>query len=162
MRFALLPAAVPSARRASESFEKGTMLVNRRTIHIEWGDCDPAGIVYFPRYFEYFDASTGTLFERAGLPKQEMIRKYALLGILLVEARANFLVASRFGDNVTVESCIPEWGRSSFSVRHQLFRGDVLAVEGFEKRVWTVRSADDPQKIYSQPIPREVQERFHV
>lgn len=137
------------------------MLVNRRTVHIEWGDCDPAGIVYFPRYFEYFDACTNALFERAGLPKQEMIRKYAILGIPLVEARASFLVASRFGDSVTVETTITDWGRSSFAVRHRLFRGEELAVEGFEKRVWTVRSAEDPQKIQSQPIPREVQERFH-
>lgn len=31
------------------------MLTNRRTVRIEWGDCDPAGIVYFPRYFAIFD-----------------------------------------------------------------------------------------------------------
>ena len=29
------------------------MLINRRTIRIEWGDCDPAGIVFYPRYFEW-------------------------------------------------------------------------------------------------------------
>ena len=28
------------------------MLINQRTVRIEWGDCDPGGIVYFPRYFE--------------------------------------------------------------------------------------------------------------
>ena len=53
------------------------MLVNKRTIHVEWGDCDPLGIVYFPRYFEFFDACTNALFERVGLPKQEMLRKMA-------------------------------------------------------------------------------------
>ena len=48
-------------------------LVSRRTVEIEWGDCDPAGIVYFPRYFEIFDASTAALFERAlGITKAEM------------------------------------------------------------------------------------------
>ena len=34
------------------------MLVNRRIVRIEWGDCDPAGIVFYPRYFAMFDAST--------------------------------------------------------------------------------------------------------
>ena len=29
------------------------MLINRRTIRIEWGDCDPACIVFYPRYFEW-------------------------------------------------------------------------------------------------------------
>ena len=51
------------------------MLTNRREIQIEWGDCDPFGIVFFPRYFEYFDACTNALFHRAlGIPKAEMLR----------------------------------------------------------------------------------------
>jgi|SRR5271168_2683215 len=136
------------------------MLVNRKRIQIEWGDCDPAGIVYFPRFFEYFDACTNALFERAGLPKHEMIEKYKILGIPLVEARATFIVPSSFGDRVEVESCVTEWGKSSFSVQHKLFRGEILAVEGFEKRVWTVRAAGEPKRIYGQAIPADVIEKF--
>ncbi len=41
------------------------MLTNSRKVRIEWGDCDPAGIIFYPRYFEIFDASTSALFERA-------------------------------------------------------------------------------------------------
>ena len=52
------------------------MLVNRKTIHIEFGDCDPAGIVYYPRYFAFFDAATFALFERAGIPKRTLIKDY--------------------------------------------------------------------------------------
>jgi 4-hydroxybenzoyl-CoA thioesterase len=136
------------------------MLVNKRTIHIEWGDCDPAGIVYFPRYYEYFDACTSALFERAGLPKQEMIEKYKILGIPLVETRSRYFVPTTFGDKVTVESRVTEWGRSSFSVEHKLFKGETLAVEGFEKRVWTVRVPGDPKRLRSEAIPREVVDRF--
>ena len=99
------------------------MLVNKRTIHIEWGDCDPLGIVYFPRYFEFFDACTNALFERAGLRKHEMLEKYKIGGIPLVESRARFLAPSSFGDTVVVESNITEWGKSSFSVHHRLVQG---------------------------------------
>ena len=42
------------------------MFSNRRKVHIEWGDCDAAGIVFYPRYFAMFDASTHHLFEAAG------------------------------------------------------------------------------------------------
>ena len=136
------------------------MLVNKRSIHIEWGDCDPLGIVYFPRYFEFFDACTNALFERAGLPKQEMLKKYAIAGIPLVESRARFLLPSSFGDTVVVESNITEWGKASFSVYHRLFKGEELAVEGFEKRVWVVHAAGEKNKIKSQAIPREVIEKF--
>jgi 4-hydroxybenzoyl-CoA thioesterase len=136
------------------------MLVNKRSIHIEWGDCDPLGIVYFPRYFEFFDACTNALFEHAGLPKQEMLKKYDIGGIPLVEARARFLLPSSFGDTVVVESKITEWGKASFSVYHRLFKAGELAVEGFEKRVWVVRAPGEKNKIKSQAIPREVIEKF--
>jgi len=39
---------------------------------------------------------------------------------------------------VTVESSITEFKRSSFNVHHRLLRGEELAVEGFETRVWTI------------------------
>jgi 4-hydroxybenzoyl-CoA thioesterase len=136
------------------------MLVNKRSIHVEWGDCDPLGIVYFPRYFEFFDACTAALFERAGFPKQEMLQKYAIAGIPLVESRARFLVPSSFGDTVVVESSVSEWGKSSFSVLHRLFRGDLLAVEGFEKRVWVIHAPGEKNKIKSRPIPREIIDKF--
>ena len=136
------------------------MLVNKRSIHIEWGDCDPLGIVYFPRYFEFFDACTNALFEHAGLPKQEMLKKYEIAGIPLVESRARFLLPSSFGDTVVVESNIAEWGKASFSVYHRLFKREELAVEGFEKRVWVVHAQREKNKIKSQAIPREVIERF--
>jgi len=136
------------------------MLSNNRTITIEWGDCDPAGIVYFPRYFEYFDACTTALFGRAGLHKPEMLKKYGLAGIPLVDAHARFLVPSSFGDRVEVESRISEFGKSSFSVEHKLFKSGTLAVEGFEKRVWTVFAPTEPRGLKGQPIPREVIEKF--
>jgi 4-hydroxybenzoyl-CoA thioesterase len=137
------------------------MLTNRREIQIEWGDCDPFGIVFFPRYFEYFDACTNALFHRAlGYPKAEMLRRFGIAGIPLVEASCNFKIPSSFGDIVTVESCVIKWGTSSFSLSHKLFRGDALAVEGFEKRVWTVREASQSCKVMSQAIPKEVIEKF--
>jgi 4-hydroxybenzoyl-CoA thioesterase len=136
------------------------MLVNKKTIQIEWGDCDPLGIVYFPRYFEFFDACTNALFEKAGWAKPELLKKFAIAGIPLVDARARFLEPSSFGDVVAVESKIVEWGRSSFSVEHKLFRGEKLAVEGFEKRVWTVRDSAVARGIRGEEIPREVRERF--
>jgi 4-hydroxybenzoyl-CoA thioesterase len=136
------------------------MLTNKRQIHIEWGDCDPLGIVYFPRYFEFFDACTNGLFERVGLPKPELLKKYRIAGIPLVDARARFITPSAFGDTVSVESRILEWGKSSFSVEHKLFRGEELAVEGFEKRVWIVKDGKVERGIRGEEIPREVKELF--
>jgi 4-hydroxybenzoyl-CoA thioesterase len=132
------------------------MLTVRRDIQIEWGDCDPAGIVFYPRYFAYFDACTAGLFAKAGLPKQEMIRRYDIVGIPMVDTRARFIVPSKFGDLVTVETRIKEFRRSSFDVEHRLLKGDVLAIEAWETRVWVGRHPEDPEKIKSRDIPAEI------
>jgi 4-hydroxybenzoyl-CoA thioesterase len=136
------------------------MLTNRKTIRIEWGDCDPAGIVYYPRYFAYFDNCTAALFEAAGLPKHKMLKAYGIVGIPMVNMRARFLAASRFGDDVVVESSILEWRQSSFDVQHQLFKGNAVAVECLETRVWAVRSKADPDTIEGQAVPGDVIARF--
>jgi 4-hydroxybenzoyl-CoA thioesterase len=141
------------------------MFVNRRAIRIEWGDCDPAGIVFFPRYFAYFDACTMSLFEAAGLPKQQMMKDYDFAGFPMVDTRARFLLPSRFGDDVEVESCITAWRRSSFDVRHRLYRPDGLempglAVEGFEARVWTGHDPDKPGGLRSRETPADIVRRF--
>lgn len=132
-----------------------------RTLRIEWGDCDPAGIVFYPRYFAFFDASTQRLFEHVlGLRMPEMITTYGIVGIPMVDTRARFLTPCAFGDDVTIESELTEFRRSSFDVRHRLLKADTLAVEGFETRVWVIRHPDDPKRIKAQPIPAEVMARF--
>lgn len=139
--------------------EKKT-IVGRKTITIEWGDCDPAQIAYFPRYFAYFDACTTALFKKAGLSKREMLKTYQIIGIPMVDVRASFMAPSRFSDTVIVESEVTEWRRSSFCVRHRLFNKKVLAVECFETRVWAARSALDEEKIESRLVPQEVIAKF--
>ena len=135
-------------------------LISRKTIHIEWGDCDPAQIVFYPRYLAYFDACTTALFKKAGLSKRQMLKTHQIVGIPLVDLRASFKAPSRFSDTVIVESEITEWRRSSFSVRHRLSNKGVLAVECFEVRVWAAASEADPERIESKPVPREIIEMF--
>jgi 4-hydroxybenzoyl-CoA thioesterase len=137
-----------------------TMLKSRKDIQIEWGDCDPAGIVFYPRYFAWFDACTAGHFAHAGLPKFQLLKTYDVVGIPMVETRAKFLLPSKFGDVVTVETRITEFRRSSFDVEHRLLKQGVLAVEAFETRVWAGRHPDDPQRIKGRPVPEEVIARF--
>lgn len=136
------------------------MFTNRRAVRIEWGDCDPAGIVYYPRFFEFFDASTAALFEEAGLPKQQLLSKYGILGIPMVDTQAKFLAPATFGDTVEIESRIADWGNSSFTVEHKMYKDGMVIAEGFEKRVWTVKAPAEKNGIKSRPIPAEVKERF--
>lgn len=143
-----------------QPLSKKEKIISRKTIRIEWGDCDPAQIVYFPRYFAYFDACTTALFLKAGLPKRKMLKDYQIIGIPLVDVRASFMAPSRVSDIVVVESEITEWRRSSFCIRHKLFNKKVLAVECNEIRVWAGVSSTDAEKIEAKPVPPEVIESF--
>ena len=108
------------------------MLANTRTHRIEWGDCDPAGIIFYPRYFEMFDASTTVLIERAlGMKKIDYLKAYDFLGHPLVETRARFRLPTRFGDEVAIETVLVACGRSSFTIEHRLTRRRRARGRGF-------------------------------
>jgi len=135
-------------------------LVNRRAVRIEWGHCDPAGIVFYPRYFEMFDASTQYLFERAGWRKPDLIREFGVIGYPMVDTRAKFIIPSAFGDDIVIESRVAQFGVSSFNVEHRVFKpdesGERLAIEAWETRVWAGPHPDDPKRLKSRPIPKIV------
>jgi 4-hydroxybenzoyl-CoA thioesterase len=137
------------------------MLVNRRTVRIEWGDCDPAGIVYYPRYFEMFDTSTHHLFEAAGWKKSALIAEFGIIGYPMVDTRAKFTLPSRFGDDLVIESQIAAFRNSSFDIAHKALKRDgALAIEAWETRVWVGAHPDDPARLKSRAIPEIVIRRL--
>jgi len=133
------------------------MFTHTRTARIEWGDCDPAGIIFYARYFDIFDISTTVLLERAlGMSKRDYLKAYDILGHPLVETRARFRLPTRFGDEVAIATAVVACGKSSFKIEHRLTKAGVLAVEGYETRVWVVRHPDDPTRLKSKAIPSQV------
>lgn len=136
-------------------------LLSRRQFPIEWGHCDPAGIVFNSRFFEFFDWGTWTLFEAVlGIKPSDLFGAFGIFGIPLVDASARFLAPARFGDIVELTSQVREFRRSSFEVEHQLTVLGELVVEGRETRVWATRDAADPSRIKSHAIPDTVIARF--
>jgi 4-hydroxybenzoyl-CoA thioesterase len=136
------------------------MFISRRRIRVEWGDCDPAGIVFYPNYFRWFDAGTAVLFESAGLPLPQLYREHGLKGFPLLDAKASFSGSSAFGDELDCEASVGEWGAKTFTVQHRLLRGGTLLVEGSELRVCAIPHPDDPLRIKAAPIPAVVKERL--
>ena len=135
------------------------MFTHRRTIHIEWGDCDPAGIVYFPRIAEWFDSCTAALITAAGFPKSELMRTRGIV-YPVVDTKTQFFLPSRFGEEVVVESAIVRLGRSSFVVHHRLLKGDRLASECIETRVWTRIEPFTEPTLRAESISDDVRARL--
>ena len=155
-----LDACAAAWRRARGVTRSARCSSHRRDVQIQWGDCDPANIVYYPRYFAMFDDSTSIMFEAAGFSKQDIIHKYGLVGIPMVDTRAKFHIASTHGDWITIESRVESFKRSSFEVTHKVFKGEALAIEAFETRVLVGRHPDDPGRLKSAPMPEEIIARF--
>ncbi len=52
-----------------------------RQIEVGWGDCDPAGIVFYPNFYRWFDACSHALLTARGLSHrdpQRTLRHYRL------------------------------------------------------------------------------------
>lgn len=137
--------------------------VYRRQFTVEWGHCDPAGIVFNSRFFEFFDWSAWLLFEAAlGVPPNALGATFGIVGIPLVDAKARFLKPAQFNDVADIASEVSEFRRSSFEVAHRITIAGQLAVEGSETRVWAGRDPNDPLKLKGMPIPAGVIERFRA
>jgi 4-hydroxybenzoyl-CoA thioesterase len=133
---------------------------NRRRVRVEWGHCDAAQIVFYPRYFEWFDQSTFHLFDSAGVNLHQLIGQDGRIGAPLVNVTAKFIAPSRHGDDIDIESEFVELGRASFKVAHRIYNREVLAVEGLESRVWAGADPADPKRIKAIPIPNDIVARL--
>src|SRR5205085_11823200 len=99
----------------SPDFVRGDFIVSRRDLTIEWGHCDPAGIVFHPRFIEYFDWCCALLLEKAtGLGKSQLREAYGFAGFPIVDLQAKFLSPVAYGDSVCIYSTVSALKRSSF------------------------------------------------
>jgi 4-hydroxybenzoyl-CoA thioesterase len=138
-----------------------TSFTYRRPFTVPWGDCDPAGIVFNPKFFTYFDTSTWLMFEAAtGVKAHDINERFGIIGIALVDAGANFMKPVKFGDEIEIVSRVAEFRRTSFVVEHKILLGGDLRNEGTETRVWAVKHPDDPEKIKTASIPEAVVRAF--
>jgi 4-hydroxybenzoyl-CoA thioesterase len=135
------------------------MVTSKRLIRVEWGDCDPAEIVFYPNYFAWFDACTTQLLASVGLPPWRFRDDFGVMGCPLLEASAKFHIASRFGDEIEAESSVADWAGKAFTVAHHCRRGGQLLLEGRETRIFVTV---DPVsgRLESVPVPDEVKRRL--
>jgi len=83
---------------------------------VRFQHCDPAGIVFYPRYYEMFHQVIEDWFANAlNKSHPELINND--IGIPLVHAKCDFLSSSHIGDIVTFNLILKEIGRSSFTIQ---------------------------------------------
>lgn len=107
-----------------------------RDIRIEFNHCDPAGIVFFPRYFEMINSMTENFFrDRLDYPFERIV-----LGerssVPTVHLEIDFRAPSRLGEMVRFALEVTGLGRSSVDLRHRATGAGVVRLEAHQRLVW--------------------------
>lgn len=124
---------------------------------VEFGDCDPARIVWFPNFFRWIDAASRHFFIQCGVPPwTETEKTLGVIGTPLVDTKARFLKTATYGDTLDIVASIAEWRGKSFVQRYRVMKGGDVILECNEVRIFAGRREDGG--IYALPIPDAIRQ----
>ncbi|RUR70202.1 acyl-CoA thioesterase [Variovorax guangxiensis] len=107
------------------------------TVRVEFGDCDPAGIVWFPNFFRWIDAASRHFFAECGVPRwEETTETLGVIGTPLVDTHTRFVKSASYGDTLQIAVRITEWREKSFVQTYRVTRGSELILECEEVRIF--------------------------
>ncbi|MFZ2987107.1 acyl-CoA thioesterase [Ideonella sp.] len=135
-----------------------TTTTSRFLVQVQFGDCDPAGIVFFPNFARWMDASSLHFFRTCGVPRWHQIDDpVGVVGTPVLEVRIRFLQSATYGEELQVHTSIEDWQAKVFVHRHRVMRGETLICEADETRAFCIRNAEGQLK--AAPIPAWLRER---
>ena len=126
-----------------------------RTVPIRFSHCDPAGIVYFPHYFDMFNGLIEDWYtEQVGVDYAKLILNDRH-GFPFVHIETDFKLPSRMGENLDLTLLLTKIGYSSLSV---LIVGHSAGVERLRAHLVTAMvSLETQQKV---ELPRALRDQF--
>lgn len=120
-------------------------------VQVRFGNCDPAGIVYTPEYFNLFNGVIEDWYGAAlGIPYHALIGARRT-GLGYVHVAADFAKPGRMGDVLEVGVTVSGLGRTSLTLVLQAFKDGLECVRATFVTVTT--SLDDHRPI---PIPDDL------
>ncbi len=126
-------------------------------VNVMFGDCDPAGIVFFPNFAKWMDASSLNFFMKCGVPPwRELVKTTGIIGDPLLEVRIKFMRSATYGETLLIHTSIDEWRDKVFVQRHVIKRGEDMLCEGTETRAFCARLPDNPDHIKMISVPEEI------
>ena len=103
-------------------------------VPISFGDCDPAGIVFYPNYFRWFDRCFHALLAQRAGGHRALCERLGAMGIGLMDAGAGFTAPAGENDLMRLELRFDAWGAKSLRLAYNGFVGDRPVVRGHEVR----------------------------
>lgn len=103
-------------------------------ILVSFGDCDPAGIVYYPNFFTWMDRTFHNYLHQVAGGHHLLCNKLAAQGIGVMNAEMKFLSPAREGCLLRIDLEQITWSRKSFLLRYSAHIDDRHVLEGCETR----------------------------
>jgi 4-hydroxybenzoyl-CoA thioesterase len=126
-------------------------------VKVQFGDCDPAGIVFFPNYCKWMDASSLHFFMSCGVPPwRELIKTRGIVGTPLLEINTKFRQPATYGETLQVHTSVVEWRAKVLIQKHVVMRAEDLICEGLETRAFVIHPEGEPDRIKAIPIPEDI------
>ncbi len=127
-----------------------------RLVPVRFRHCDPAGIVFYPRYFEMVNDVLEDWFAELGLEFGSMHRNTSQ-GVPTLKLEAEFLRASYLGEVLEWTLKVARLGESSFDLRYEARCADELRVKVLTKLVFV---ENDRESLKSRPIPEALRRKM--
>ncbi len=129
-------------------------------VKVRWGDVDWAGIVFYPRFYEWFDLACDSLFDALGLPWPTLFPQHGIVGVPIVESGARFVSPVRWGDAIRIRATVAWVKDKTFRMEYAISVDGRACAAGFEVRAWVRRPSAPGEPLEARPIPDEVARRL--
>ena len=126
-------------------------------IPIRFGDCDPAGLVYYPVLFHYCHAAMEEFFAaRCGVSYARLMADERV-GFPTVNVRAEFFAPFVYGDVAEVEVWVSAVGRTSATFEYRLRRASDRELCATATLVQVSMNLDERRAV---PVPEDLRRVF--
>ena len=136
------------------------MVRHTTVVPVRWGDVDAAGIVFYPRFFEWYDLGCEALFAALGLPWPELFPKHGIVGVPIVESGSRFASPARYGDTLEIRALVAWVKEKTFRMEYEIAVGARLCATGFEVRAWVGAPATPGGRLHARAIPAAIAARL--
>ena len=110
------------------------MSLYRQEFAISFGDCDPAGIVFYPNFHRWMDATFHGFLRARSIGHAALCRRLDAVGLGLMETGLRFRAPGQDGDQLDFAIEGIDWSARSYRIGYRASVGERLLAEGFETR----------------------------
>ena len=118
-------------------------------LRVRYGECDPQGVVFNANYVMYFDVALTELWREAIGDYTTMVEGGT--DMVVAEARARYLAAAAFDDELEIEVVVMHLGTTSMTTALTVRRDATVVVEGEMRHVFV-----DPGTKVKKAIPDDI------